>query len=84
VMLLHPHSLQSLTRELKLEILGGRPTLSVLYLDSILLMCLKVVWICSRKVTEVGFAQDLVVLTTLPLSGVEPVIQPFPTDLYIL
>jgi len=54
------------------------------YLDSILLMWLKVVWICSRKVTEVGFAQDLVVLTTLLLSSVELVMQTFSTDLYIL
>jgi len=69
---------------MKLEILGGRPTLLMSYLDSILLMWLKVVWICSRKVIEIGFAQDLVVLTTLPLSSVEPVMQTFSTDLYIL
>jgi hypothetical protein len=42
---------------MKLEILGGRPTpvVSLLYLDSILLMWLKVVWICSWKVIEVGW-----------------------------
>jgi len=56
----------------------------MLYLDSILLMWLKVAWISSRKVTEVGFAQGLVTLTTLLLSSVKPVIQPFSTALYIL
>jgi hypothetical protein len=45
---------------MNLEILGGRPTLLMSYLDSIVLMWLKVVWICSRKVIEVGFAQGLV------------------------
>jgi hypothetical protein len=43
---------------MKLEILGGGPTLLMSYLDSILLM-----WFCSRKVIEVGFAQGLVVLS---------------------
>jgi hypothetical protein len=69
---------------MKLEILGGRPTLLMSYLDSILLMWLKVVWICSRKVIEVGFAQGLVLNTLLLLTSVEPVMQTFSTDLYIL
>jgi hypothetical protein len=87
LMLLHTQSLQSLivlNKGNEAGDLGWRSTLLELYLDSILLMWLKFVWICSRKVIEVGFAQGLVVLTTLLLSSVEPVSQTFSTDLYIL
>jgi hypothetical protein len=64
---LHTQSLQSkviLNRRKETGDFGWQANTFNVVSQQLPTLCLKVVWICSRKVIEVGFAQGLAVLTS--------------------